>query len=461
MTGKAGTSKKASVFCKLLCSALSHQSTTTTADLLSFHDLEAMRTSATSPGGSPQSAPSLKFSNKRYLIISYTSEFEKVRYPLPLEYVPPTIDHVISIAKRLYSANEELKAKLSVSLQSDSKMTAQAVNTELAVLRESLQATKKQLEQANITHAAQIASYKEKRTKLKLQVQVLTAENMQLQSELHSIQVQFNTLGSSQRPRSRNFIDPIPRTGSRGRSSSRDSFEHSHVLQTQPRCSRSRSQSGSRVCGCDGGPTTSTLDRGRSHSRSSSRTSLRQPPPIQHRRSSSRGSSSHGLSSQEEKFARLSAGESTVIRRTSRSRSHSPLIERVPTPNSRKRSSSGTPRKRSSSGSPHKPPVIRNGPPGSYMSRPPLPLHPKKRPVTFNSENVAPFPPHHLTQSSSSRRLLPLNPRQHTSPIHNHHTLPPPPVIGPLVVDDPAPAHLQRKLESLRYFLEDRRKDSH
>lgn len=103
MTNKAGSYKSFPVFLKMFMSALAQESNTVFVDLMSYKDLEQMRMKKTqmnslnmSSGGSSMNdsmnmnnslSDPLKI-NKKYFIMSYTNEFEKVHYPLPLQFLP-------------------------------------------------------------------------------------------------------------------------------------------------------------------------------------------------------------------------------------------------------------------------------------------------------------------------------------------------------------------------------------
>jgi coiled-coil domain-containing protein 61 len=76
LTHKTGNFKRFSVFTKMLATALEDRSSAVSVDLLSYGDLEMLksgrRVSGTSDAG------------KKYLILTYIGEFDKVHYPLPL-----------------------------------------------------------------------------------------------------------------------------------------------------------------------------------------------------------------------------------------------------------------------------------------------------------------------------------------------------------------------------------------
>ncbi|XP_008850294.1 coiled-coil domain-containing protein 61 isoform X2 [Nannospalax galili] len=86
LTHKTGNFKQFSIFCNMLESALTQNSESVTLDLLTYTDLESLRSRKL--GGHPGSlAPrSAQLKSKRYLILIYSVEFDRIHYPLPLLY---------------------------------------------------------------------------------------------------------------------------------------------------------------------------------------------------------------------------------------------------------------------------------------------------------------------------------------------------------------------------------------
>ncbi|XP_035305362.1 coiled-coil domain-containing protein 61 isoform X4 [Cricetulus griseus] len=86
LTHKTGNFKQFSIFCNMLESALTQSSESVTLDLLTYTDLESLRSRKL--GGRPGSlAPrSAQLNSKRYLILIYSVEFDRIHYPLPLPY---------------------------------------------------------------------------------------------------------------------------------------------------------------------------------------------------------------------------------------------------------------------------------------------------------------------------------------------------------------------------------------
>lgn len=109
ITAKTGSFKRFPVFVKMLLSALRQESDSVFVDLLTYADLELLRSkraSASAGGTGPAGAagaagmaaqqqqagaaaqPGLPpaHHNKRYLILTYAAEFDRVHYPLPLQF---------------------------------------------------------------------------------------------------------------------------------------------------------------------------------------------------------------------------------------------------------------------------------------------------------------------------------------------------------------------------------------
>ncbi|XP_046490790.1 centrosomal protein CCDC61 isoform X1 [Neodiprion pinetum] len=85
LTQKTGNYKQFDIFVAMLQSGLLKTSDCVSLDLLTFDDLELLRCRRTEVG-SDYSLVGAKMSNRRYLIITYNVEFDRIHYPLPLEY---------------------------------------------------------------------------------------------------------------------------------------------------------------------------------------------------------------------------------------------------------------------------------------------------------------------------------------------------------------------------------------
>lgn len=114
LTHKTGNFKQFDIFANMLENAITDGSDAVSLELLTYNDLEALRSQKggnTSYNGQGKS----ELTSKRYLILIYSVEFDRIHYPLPLPYVGKP-DPVA-----LQNEIRELKAKLSesVSMQSE------------------------------------------------------------------------------------------------------------------------------------------------------------------------------------------------------------------------------------------------------------------------------------------------------------------------------------------------------
>ncbi|OQS07446.1 viable flagellar protein number 3 [Thraustotheca clavata] len=88
LTKKTGNFKRFYTFVNMLVSALNHKSDSVFIDLLTYSDLELYRKRKLGKSTLADSgATSAHSNNKRYLILTYAVEFDRVHYPLPLNYI--------------------------------------------------------------------------------------------------------------------------------------------------------------------------------------------------------------------------------------------------------------------------------------------------------------------------------------------------------------------------------------
>ncbi|KAJ1106865.1 hypothetical protein NDU88_004263 [Pleurodeles waltl] len=113
LTHKTGNFKQFSIFCSMLESALTQSSESVTLDLLTYTDLELLRNRKV--GVATRHAPGPKSStlnSKRYLILIYSVEFDRIHYPLPLPYMGKP--DPVALQKVIRSLKEELSMLKSV-----------------------------------------------------------------------------------------------------------------------------------------------------------------------------------------------------------------------------------------------------------------------------------------------------------------------------------------------------------
>ncbi len=117
ITQKAGNFKKFSVFVKMLCSALAKDSESVFVDLLTYSDLEllkARKTGALTNSSNGSLSMSSKNISKRYIILTYSGEFDRVHYPLPL--VHETTPDVSSLQRTIRRLKKSLLDKTATEL---------------------------------------------------------------------------------------------------------------------------------------------------------------------------------------------------------------------------------------------------------------------------------------------------------------------------------------------------------
>ncbi|KAM9586850.1 LOW QUALITY PROTEIN: centrosomal protein CCDC61-like [Morphnus guianensis] len=85
LTHKTGNFKQFGIFCSMLESALMQSSESVSLELLTYADLETLRSRKVGAFTPPASTAS-PLSAKRYLILVYSVEFDRIHYPLPLPY---------------------------------------------------------------------------------------------------------------------------------------------------------------------------------------------------------------------------------------------------------------------------------------------------------------------------------------------------------------------------------------
>lgn len=116
---KAGNFKKFSVFVKMLHSAFSRESESVYVDLLTYNDLEMLKarkmgTSSTLSTTNTSTSHS-RSHMKRYIILTYSGEFDRVHFPLPLVYEDtPNVEALQRTIKRLRQEARDQTMLLSV-----------------------------------------------------------------------------------------------------------------------------------------------------------------------------------------------------------------------------------------------------------------------------------------------------------------------------------------------------------
>lgn len=123
----------------MLASAIRQESDSVFVDLLTYSDLETLKSKKVA-GRAPLQR-TIPPNNKRYLILTYAAEFDRVHYPLPLLYEEPTIEHLQSVV-------QQLKAQLGATSGPGSKTRLSESAAEVRRLRDENAALERQLAEA-------------------------------------------------------------------------------------------------------------------------------------------------------------------------------------------------------------------------------------------------------------------------------------------------------------------------
>merc|ERR1712228_16550 len=125
ITSKTGNFKTFDKFCRMIYSALESNNSSVFIDLLTYQDLEILKARKATKSG--QEPPSLnatqRTKNKRYLILTYVVEFDRVHYPLALK-----LDENSIIDNRNKCAMETAHKLLSYSNSSTSSSSSLLLN---------------------------------------------------------------------------------------------------------------------------------------------------------------------------------------------------------------------------------------------------------------------------------------------------------------------------------------------
>ncbi|KAK7131208.1 hypothetical protein R3I94_016363 [Phoxinus phoxinus] len=152
LTRKTGNFKQFPVFCSMLESAVNKSSESVTLDLLTYSDLELLRNRKAGVVGRPRAQPqSPALSAKRYLILIYTVEFDRIHYPLPLPFLGKP--DPAELQKEIRALRAELKT---LGLRGDHKVSDQEtrrLRAELALVRDEKEALAKALDRLQMAGA--------------------------------------------------------------------------------------------------------------------------------------------------------------------------------------------------------------------------------------------------------------------------------------------------------------------
>ncbi|XP_056587268.1 centrosomal protein CCDC61 isoform X2 [Triplophysa dalaica] len=152
LTRKTGNFKQFPVFCSMLESAVNKSSESVTLDLLTYSDLELLRNRKAGVVGRPRAQPqSPALSAKRYLILIYTVEFDRIHYPLPLPYLGKP--DPAELQKEIRALRAELKAMGQKGEHKVSDQETRRLRAELALVRDEKEALAKALDRLQMVGA--------------------------------------------------------------------------------------------------------------------------------------------------------------------------------------------------------------------------------------------------------------------------------------------------------------------
>ncbi|KAM4727005.1 centrosomal protein CCDC61 isoform 2-T2 [Anableps anableps] len=150
LTRKTGNFKQFPIFCSMLESAVRKTSDSVTLDLLTYADLELLRNRkagvVSRPRGNQQQSA---LTAKRYLILIYTVEFDRIHYPLPLPYVgkpdPATLQ------KEIRALRAEISALTSHGGNKVTDLEMHRLRQELSAVKEEKEAMAKAMERLQMS----------------------------------------------------------------------------------------------------------------------------------------------------------------------------------------------------------------------------------------------------------------------------------------------------------------------
>ena len=165
LTRRTGSYKSFKMFARMLEMAISNSAHSLFIDLLTYGDLERLRAGKTAKDGGNNAAAEAAAvrtppqSSKRYLILTYTAEFDRVNYPLPLEFVaaeePKALRRVIARLREQLAASKLAAASKAGSDGAASK-AAQRLERANEAMRHEIEALRAQArEQAEMRDASQ------------------------------------------------------------------------------------------------------------------------------------------------------------------------------------------------------------------------------------------------------------------------------------------------------------------
>lgn len=126
----------------MLASAIKQESDSVFVDLLTYSDLETLKSKKSAARAPLQRT--IPPNNKRYLILTYAAEFDRVHYPLPLLYEEPTVEHLQSVVQQLRTQLSQASNPGGKSKHSESAAEVRRLREENSALQMRLEESEQQ-----------------------------------------------------------------------------------------------------------------------------------------------------------------------------------------------------------------------------------------------------------------------------------------------------------------------------
>eukprot|EP00892_Ulva_mutabilis_P001572 jgi/Ulvmu1/11415/UM075_0077.1 len=257
ITSKTGNFKSYSVFVTMLASALRRTSDSVCVDLLTYSDLEVLKAKRLRRSGHEVPMPaSYTTNNKRYLILTYQGEFDKVHYPLPLQFeehpdpgeLKKTIiqlrdqlsqsqtsatdtTELLEEVHQLRADNDDLHRQLAEAaddqargtsdinaMAEDAYQEAQELRRENSSLQETLEALQEQLRDLRLSHRRELRLKSREAAAAHDELQAARAKVRELNVKLRHVQAELDSLNSAAANRGRARAAPLYGGPTRNRS---------------------------------------------------------------------------------------------------------------------------------------------------------------------------------------------------------------------------------------------------
>ena len=184
ITQKTGNFKRFRVFVNMLSAALQKNNDAVFVDLLTYADLELLKTrkGGENSSGVSNTSASFRGNNKRYLILTYTVEFDRVHYPLPLAF--EDTPNVSSLRRTIVRLQKELKKKEASEKEAPSgaQMPTSAMKAELEALRKA----NRKLKSSRGSVAATTSAYERLKDESAIEISRLNKDVRSLTNRLQS-----------------------------------------------------------------------------------------------------------------------------------------------------------------------------------------------------------------------------------------------------------------------------------